>query len=612
MKEWRLVGKGIKEIHLIRPGVITASVVCMILEAIYPFINIFMSAEILNSIIENAPAEVLIRNIIWMIALNAFVGLLLRAAKAIQSLFMSEFYHLYEYHLARKNFELDYERMEDPETFQKKQRIEEIRNLNGGGVWKLIDTLPKVIQGFVTIGVSVSVTLRMFVSNGSIEGGALMRLSCSTVGTVILCVLILCSIWTGVYANSTAIKKMYVIMDGFVHFNRVFLYYIEHYISSYHAGKDIRLYNQKELIESETEKLFVDADRTLTKLSNNQVKYAGMRTVTSVLALAGVYLFVGLRALAGLFPAGNIVLYINSINQFITGINCVIEQMTALRVNREALQAYFDYMEIPTESLKGKNIKRLKKQEENEIRFENVSFRYPGTEQDVLHHVSFTIYSGKKTAMVGVNGSGKTTIVKLLCRLFVPTEGRILLNGEDIQKFSFEEYRSLLGVVFQDYKLLAFPLGENVAASMEYDVEEVMESLSRAGFSMRMEKMTDGLETPLYKDFDENGVEISGGEAQKIAIARALYKKAPIIIMDEPTAALDPIAEAQIYEKLNEILVDKTAVFISHRLSSCRFCDRILVFEDGRLKQQGRHEELVKDEKGIYFRLWNAQAQYYV
>ena len=212
---------------------------------------------------------------------------------------------------------------------------------------------------------------------------------------------------------------------------------------------------------------------------------------------------------------------------------------------------------------------------------------------------------------MGKNGSGKTTMIKLLCRLYDPSEGRITLNGIDIRSLRYQEYISLFSVVFQDYKLMAFSLGQNVASSMEYDEDKATASLETAGFGERLSQMSNRLETTLYKDFDEDGVEISGGEAQKIAIARALYKKAPFIILDEPTAALDPIAEAEVFQKFDQIADQKTAVYISHRLSSCRFCDEIMVFSEGQLVQRGTHEELLADKEGLYQELWNAQAGYY-
>lgn len=215
-------------------------------------------------------------------------------------------------------------------------------------------------------------------------------------------------------------------------------------------------------------------------------------------------------------------------------------------------------------------------------------------------------------AVVGENGSGKTTFIKLLCRLYDPTEGKILLNGIDIKNYDYDEYLSIFSVVFQDFNLFAFSLGQNVATSVQYDAEFARECLEKAGFGERLATMPKGLETCLYKNFDEGGVEISGGEAQKIALARALYKNAPFIVLDEPTAALDPVAEYEIYSKFNELVGDKTAIYISHRLSSCRFCEDIAVFENGAIVQRGSHEELIADAHGKYYELWNAQAQYYV
>ena len=213
-------------------------------------------------------------------------------------------------------------------------------------------------------------------------------------------------------------------------------------------------------------------------------------------------------------------------------------------------------------------------------------------------------------AVVGENGSGKTTFIKLLCRLYDPTEGEILLNGKDIKEYDYKEYMSIFSVIFQDFTLLPFSLAQNVSASESYDEEKVVDCLNKAGFADRLSTLPDGINTVIYKDFKKNGVDVSGGEAQKIAIARALYKNSPFIILDEPTAALDPLAEFEIYSKFNEMVGRKTAIFISHRLSSCRFCDDIAVFDDGRLIQRGSHKTLIA-EGGKYGELWNAQAQYY-
>lgn len=246
---------------------------------------------------------------------------------------------------------------------------------------------------------------------------------------------------------------------------------------------------------------------------------------------------------------------------------------------------------------------------EYEIEFRNVSFSYPGSRKKVLDHVSFRFRVGEKLALVGKNGAGKTTFIKLLCRLYDPTDGEILLNGIDIKKYDYQEYQSLFSVVFQDFKLFSFELGQNVAANTDYEEEEVYRCLEKAGIGQRVRQMKQGLKTVLYQTGD-NGVEISGGEAQKIAIARALYKDAPIIIMDEPTSALDPISEYEIYSKFDRLVCNKTAIYISHRMSSCRFCDRIIVFDEGNIRENGTHEQLLA-QNGLYSQMWKAQAKYY-
>ncbi|MDE5717460.1 MAG: ATP-binding cassette domain-containing protein [Lachnospiraceae bacterium] len=245
------------------------------------------------------------------------------------------------------------------------------------------------------------------------------------------------------------------------------------------------------------------------------------------------------------------------------------------------------------------------------IAFRNVSFKFPGAERYALKNVSLELVVGEKLAIVGMNGSGKTTMIKLLCRLYDPQEGEILLNGVDIRKFKQEEYSRLFSVVFQDFMLYPFPLAQNVAVSGSYDSGLVRKCLEDADFGERLASMEKGLETYLYKDYEDEGIEISGGEAQKIAIARAIYKEAPFILLDEPTAALDPLAEYEIYSNFDRITGTKTAVYISHRLSSCRFCGKIAVFHEGELVQLGSHKELVADRSGKYYELWSAQAQYY-
>lgn len=289
----------------------------------------------------------------------------------------------------------------------------------------------------------------------------------------------------------------------------------------------------------------------------------------------------------------------------------LLGRISNLVVSAERQRSTLQFFDIPDVLYKGTLTTEKREDNDYEIAFDHVSFRYPGAEQYALRDLSLKLHVGERLAVVGMNGSGKTTMIKLLCRLYDPSEGKITLNGIDIRKYDYAEYLELLSVVFQDFKLFSLPLGQNIAASTQYDSQKALTCLEKAGFGERIKALPRGLDTCLYKDFDEDGVEISGGEAQKIALARALYKDAPFIILDEPTAALDPIAEYEIYSMFDGIVGERTAIYISHRLSSCRFCHDIAVFHEGALVQRGSHDDLVADKSGKYFELWHAQAQYY-
>ena len=319
-----------------------------------------------------------------------------------------------------------------------------------------------------------------------------------------------------------------------------------------------------------------------------------------------------LKALGGAFPIGFVVQYVGAISQFSDSLHKLAVCLTVLYKNAEYLELTYSFLDIPNRKYMGTIPVEKRDDNEYEFEFRDVSFRYPGSEAYALRHLNFRFKLGTKLAVVGRNGSGKTTMIKLLCRLYDPTEGEILLNGINIQKYDYEEYMSLFSVVFQDYQLFSFTLGENVASQMHYDKEKAERCLDQAGFSDRLHELPNGLDTYLNQDFDQSGVELSGGEAQKVALARALYKDAPFVVLDEPTAALDPLAEYEIYTRFNDMVGSKTAVYISHRLSSCRFCDEIAVFQDGALVQYGEHSKLLADEDGPYYALWNAQAQYYI
>ena len=248
-----------------------------------------------------------------------------------------------------------------------------------------------------------------------------------------------------------------------------------------------------------------------------------------------------------------------------------------------------------------------------EFKFENVSFRYPKAEKYALKNLNITLTAGKRLAVVGLNGAGKSTFIKLLLRLYEPTEGRILLNGVDIRSYSRADYYSIFSAVFQDVNIFAYPLSENVSMDTpeNTDRKKAEQSLRDAGLGEKLDSLSKGVDTELLKVIYDDGIDLSGGEKQKLALARALYKDAPVVVLDEPTAALDALAEAALYENFDKLIGGKTAVYISHRLSSTGFCDAVAMFKDGEMIEYGTHESLLK-EGGAYAEMFHVQAQYYV
>lgn len=386
-------------------------------------------------------------------------------------------------------------------------------------------------------------------------------------------------------------------------------YYLE-ILSGSESQKDLRSCKQQRLYEGE----FEDIARGIKKIIDRLAHYVIRDTFTqqSVSALTGflVYAFAGLLACVGLISIGGVVTYAASILLFTESMGRLVYQLSWLKGNAGLAEDYINYMELPQRKHEGTIPVEKRRDDRFTVEFDHVSFRYPGSEVYVIRDLNLKFEIGEKMAIVGRNGSGKTTFIKLLCRLYDVTEGCIKVNGIDIRKYDYAQYCDLFAVVFQDFQVFAFPLGENVAAGAEVEEQRAVDALERAGVGERYHTLPHGLDTSVGKDFEENGVTFSGGEKQKIAIARAIYKNAPFVIMDEPTAALDPESECEVYAGFDKMVGKKTAIYISHRLASCRFCQDILVFDQGKVVQRGRHEEL-EHQEGLYRELWDAQAQYY-
>lgn len=384
----------------------------------------------------------------------------------------------------------------------------------------------------------------------------------------------------------------------------------DHVLKNYRNGKEIRIYSEQKLIEKE----LGNAQRTLSDgwfRGYKSAMFPGfLFELVTILTKVLMFGFAIIRAAGGMLTAGEVIAFAMYFEKISTGVSHVSESLGMMRITPVFCKQYFDFLDIPDEKYKGTIPTEKRNDNEYEFEFCHVWFKYPNTEQYVLRDVNMKWRIGEKMALVGRNGCGKSTLVKLLCRLYDPTKGEITLNGIDIRKYNYDDYMALFSVVFQDSSLFAFSIAENVAASTEYDADQVEDCVRRSGLSERLDQMPNGIETYLYKSFDENGVEISGGEDQKLCLARAIYKGAPFIVLDEPTAALDPISEHDIYTKFNAIVGTKTAIYISHRLSSCRFCDEIIVMDHGGIVEQGSHDALVT-AGGHYAKLWSAQAEYY-
>nr|WP_300657449.1 ABC transporter ATP-binding protein [uncultured Acetatifactor sp.] len=355
----------------------------------------------------------------------------------------------------------------------------------------------------------------------------------------------------------------------------------------------------------------------LRKHENRMLLLAILEAAVGFVQMSAMYGYAVHRAILGEITIGDFSVFAGACLSLSAAFGGLVGGMTNMLYLSKYVDDYKKYTELAKPSHLKKGQAAIPDKEAGNvgnrqflIEFRDVSFRYPGTDRNVLDHVSLAIGDREKLAVVGVNGAGKTTFIKLLCRLYEPTEGVILYNGTDISEIRYDEYVRLLSVVFQDFRLLAFTMEENVVLNQSSDRGKVLEAIRKSGLEDKLERLPKGLDTNVGKDFDEEGVEFSGGEGQKLVTARAYYKDAPIVVLDEPTSALDPISENAVYQRFHEIMEDKTAIFISHRLASTRFCDRVAVFAGGKVVECGTHEQLMEQE-GLYRQMFLKQAEYY-
>ncbi len=386
--------------------------------------------------------------------------------------------------------------------------------------------------------------------------------------------------------------------------------YVRDKAESIHLAKDIRIFGLKDWVDY----LYQSTLRLYAAFINRRERiYTGACAVDALLTLArnGIaYLYLIQLTIAQDLPASQFLLYFSAFSGFSTWVTGILQQASTLRQESLDLSSVQEYLHLP-EPFRFTGGQPIPQCNAYELRLDHVTFRYPGTDRVILRDINLTIRPGEKIAVVGLNGAGKTTLVKLLCGFYDPDEGRVLLNGTDIRDFNRPDYYRLFSTVFQESSILDITVAETVAQNVEHiDMGRVKDCIAKAGLTEKIESLPQGYDTHIGKNVYLDGVEFSGGQTQRLMLARALYKNGAFLVLDEPTAALDPIAENDIYQKYNEMTAGKSSVFISHRLASTRFCDRILFVKDGIIAEQGTHEELLA-QGGSYAKLFDIQARYY-
>lgn len=599
--------RGLKLIGAYAPGLIPSTVLQSLVTALSPYATIWLSAQLLEELAGPCRANILWKWVIATLAVTAALGIV----NALLKRWNDTAGDLYNPNKKRiitdKFFSMDYADVDDQKIRDLRAQIFQNENFMGYGLNRCLENLENLVQSVVGILSGLGLTVTLFISP---VADAKWRILNGFLPPLALMAMMALTIWFGAVTSRILMQKQTEMNDLGTLGNRLF----HKLFNMCPDGKrrlDIRTYSQEKIIRpTMDESAFVPGGPFDRLYKGPWSMLASAASGTSAIFTGCVYIFACLKAWGGAFGIGSVTQYVGAATALAGNVAMFLETVNFISANAPFMEDTFRLLDTPNAMYQGSLTTEKRSDRQYHVEFRDVSFRYPGTENWALRHVNMKFKVGSRLAIVGENGSGKTTFIKLLCRLYDPQEGQILLNGIDIRKYNYRDYMDIFSVVFQDFQLLPQSLGANVAGSGSYDRERVKKALVDAGFEERMSAMPQGLDTQLYKDFAENGVEVSGGEAQKIAIARALYKDAPFIILDEPTAALDPMAEAEIYGKFNDIVTDKTAIYISHRLSSCKFCDEIAVFDQGQVVQQGTHDGLVEAE-GKYRELWNAQAQYY-
>lgn len=611
MKNRNAVRLVLKIVHRLCPSFLPLLVLMKLAGTAIPYVNIVGSSMIIDALLQRKEFDQIFQYALWMVGLNFVLNMLCWGLDKLVNIRKYLLAEWIQKMISEKGLTLDYEILEKKETLECIHKAREGMNTNGD-ITVFCDRLANMIGVVSDLIYAVVLFIPVFFAVGDMPVTTFFGFVQSHFGSfslnLVLVGQLLLLAWGQRRMGALRKEEFDINVDA----NRHYFYYVSFLMdtSNYGKGKDVRMYDFADTICGRFQQDIGSMLNVFTEMRKRIEKYSFLNECGSVAYTIASYIYVGVKAGLGLVSIGSVARYVGAFTKFSVALGSVVRTYMEISICARYLAYFEEFMEIENEKYNG--TLPIEKRDDNEYEFEfrDVSFSYPNSKEPVLKHITMKLKVGKKMSLVGPNGAGKSTFIKLLCRLYDPTEGQILLNGVDIRYYDYNEYIQLFSVVFQDFKLFSFSIAENVAVSKEFDEKKVRSCLEKAGFSERLGTLDQDIHTSLYK-LEEDGVEISGGEAQKIAIARALYKDSPLVILDEPTSALDPVSEYEIYQSFDKLVGDKTAIYISHRMSSCRFCNQILVFDGGRIVQQGSHGELVGDEEGLYHEMWSAQAQYY-
>lgn len=610
IQDLKMIYLGIKEFDAFMPKQLMYVAINAALSSVIPYIGLVMTSCIINELTEKKRINFLVVYVGIFIFVTFVSTVILAVIQKKIQVGYNQLFPAHEIRLNEKANRMPYHLLENEKVRELRDQVSGSIDCSGAGMGSLYWDMEIIFKSICSFLIGILILVSNLTMSFSTENNGIYKFINSYTSMIVLIILIVLSICISSKMTSKVFDVMFEVFKYGATYNRYANYYKLEYLSDNKSAKDVRLYEQEKLIVAEVlDKCYIpfrDGDK---REKDASTKYNSVKLVVSAITGGFVYLIIGYKAISGEIGLGNVVLVYSAVTMLIQAFADFSMIFTDLRNNNEHLERYFKYVKMDEVGIAEEKVNVS--EEEYKISINDVSFKYPGENVYALKNISITIENGKKVAIVGSNGSGKTTLIKLLCGLYTPTHGTIYINDYKIDAESDVTVANLSSVVFQDYKLLALSIGKNIAVSDEIDDAKVWNVLEDVGLKEKVMMFDKGIEQAIYQDYDEEGVSLSGGEEQKIAIARAVYKAAPILILDEPTAALDPISEYEIYKKLNQISNNKTTIFISHRLYSCRFCDEIIVFDKGKVVQRGKHDDLIKTE-GKYSEMWNAQAQHYM